>query len=357
MTRIIYFGDSITQGHELGEDQRWTSRLAQALPRHEIINRGIDGDTTALALDRVVAGVLPLIIAGTVVLLEFGLNDANHHPGRLRPRASLGEFLANLDELVTLCSAAGATCVLIANHRVSQAKEGQGNGLSRQDNVGPYHLAIRELAKSRALTCIDIADAVARHGYDAAELLHPDGVHLTPDGNALYARLIHIGLAPLLSARQPLALVAAMARNRVIGNQGQLPWHEPADLAHFKRITTGHAVIMGRKTWESLGRPLPRRRNLVVTRQSGFTAPGIEVHATLDSAIAAARATDPEPHVIGGGEIYALALHLATRIELTEIATDTQGDAWFPVLDANWSVALERALTQCVFRTWIPAIL
>ena len=354
MTRIVCFGDSITQGHGLGDDQRWTGLLAAALPEHEVINRGVGGNTTAMALDRVLAEVLPLLSAGSLVVLEFGLNDCALYPGRLRSRVSLDEFRANLDELITLCSTAGATCVLIANHRVDQPPERQGNGRSRQDNAEPYNRVIREVAMTRQVPCLDIADEAARHGFDAASLLHEDGVHLNPAGNTVYAGLIRTGLAPLLSSRQPLALVAAMARNRVIGNAGQLPWHEPADLAHFKRITSGHAVIMGRKTWEALGRPLPKRRNLVVTRQSGFSASGIEVYATLEAAITAARTTDPEPHIIGGGEIYALALPLATRVELTEIDAEPAGDAWFPALPGTWSVALERRLGACCFRTWVP---
>ena len=153
-------------------------------------------------------------------------------------------------------------------------------------------------------------------------------------------------------SRLPLAMVAAMARNRVIGNAGQLPWHEPADLAHFKRTTTGHAVIMGRKTWESLGRPLPKRRNLVVTRQPSFIATGAEVFADLTQAIAAARTTDPEPMIIGGGEIYTLALPLATRIELTEIDAEPIGDAYFPVLGSEWVIAESRQDGACTFNTW-----
>lgn len=154
-------------------------------------------------------------------------------------------------------------------------------------------------------------------------------------------------------ARPPLAMVAAMARNRVIGNAGQLPWHEPADLAHFKRTTSGHAVIMGRKTWESLGKALPKRRNLVVTRQVGFSAPGAEVFAELSQAIAAARTTDTEPMIIGGGEIYTLALPLATRIELTEIDAEPAGDAHFPVLGTEWIIAESRQEGACTFRTWV----
>ena len=354
MTRIVCFGDAITHGHGLGDDQRWTGLLALSMPGHEVFNRGAGDNTTALARDRVVAEVLPLITSGTLVLLQFGPNDSARSPGRLQSQVALDAFRANLDDLITLCSAAGATCVLVANHRVDQTVAGPGHGRSRQDDAEPYNQVIRALAVTRQVPCIDVADAAARHGYEAATLLQADGMHLNPTGNVVYAGLIRTGLAPLLSGRQPLAMVAAMASNRVIGHHGQLPWHEPADLAHFKRLTTGHAVIMGRKTWEALGRPLPRRRNLVVTRQTGFSAPGIEVFATLEAAIAAARTTDREPHVIGGGEIYTLALPLATRIELTEIATEPLGDAWFPTLDEHWGVTLERVVGQCHFKTWTP---
>lgn len=156
-----------------------------------------------------------------------------------------------------------------------------------------------------------------------------------------------------MTALAPLTLVAAMATNRVIGCEGALPWHEPEDLRHFKAVTTGHAVIMGRKTWESLGKPLPKRRNLVVTRNAAFVAPGAEVFTDLPTAIAAARRTDPEPVVIGGGELYRLALSLATRIELTEVLIDAVGDATFPELPKDeWRVAAERAAGRLVFRTW-----
>ena len=140
-------------------------------------------------------------------------------------------------------------------------------------------------------------------------------------------------------SRLPLAMVAAMARNRVIGNAGQLPWHEPADLAHFKRTTTGHAVIMGRKTWESLGRPLPKRRNLVVTRQPGFIAAGAEVFADLTQAIAAARTTDPEPMIIGGGEIYNQSIVTADKLDITRVHHTFDADTFFPEIDlTKWEL-------------------
>jgi dihydrofolate reductase len=152
---------------------------------------------------------------------------------------------------------------------------------------------------------------------------------------------------------EPLALIAAHARNRVIGNHGDLPWHEPEDLAHFKRTTTGHAVIMGRKTAESLKlRPLPKRRNLVVTRQPGLVLPGFEVFADLASAIAAARTSDAEPMIIGGGEIYRLALPLVTTMYLTVVDRDHTGDAFFPAFDeAEWRERERRVSGALIFRT------
>ena len=152
---------------------------------------------------------------------------------------------------------------------------------------------------------------------------------------------------------KPLALIAAHARNRVIGNHGDLPWHEPEDLAHFKRTTTGHAVIMGRKTAESLKlRPLPKRRNLVVSRQPGLVLPGFEVFTELSSAIAAARTSDPEPMIIGGGEIYRLALPLVTTMHLTMVDRVYAGDAYFPDIDeTQWRERERHVSGGLIFRT------
>ena len=149
-------------------------------------------------------------------------------------------------------------------------------------------------------------------------------------------------------------VVAAAAGNRAIGRNGQLPWHEPEDLKHFKTVTTGHAIVMGRKTWDALGRPLPKRRNLVVTRQTGFTAVGAEVFTSLEDALAAAYVTDPEPCVIGGGELYRLALPLATRLEYTEIAhAVNDADAFFPEIGPEWQEASRRDSGALSFRVYV----
>jgi dihydrofolate reductase len=129
--------------------------------------------------------------------------------------------------------------------------------------------------------------------------------------------------------REALCLVLAVAKNGVIGNKGALPWHVPEDLKFFRAVTVGHAVIMGRKTWSEVGKPLPKRRNLVVTRDPTLRLEGAEVVTSLEEAIALARTTDAEPRVIGGAEIYRLALPLATRILLTEIQLEPEGDTFF----------------------------
>ncbi|WPC04932.1 dihydrofolate reductase [Pseudomonas benzenivorans] len=140
----------------------------------------------------------------------------------------------------------------------------------------------------------------------------------------------------------PLCLIAALAQNRVIGRDNQLPWHLPADLKHFKALTLGKPIIMGRKTWDSLGRPLPGRLNLVVSRQPGLALAGAEVFASLDAAIARADQWAREQGVdelmlIGGAQLYAQALGQAERLYLTRVALEPEGDAWFPEFDpAPW---------------------
>lgn len=131
-----------------------------------------------------------------------------------------------------------------------------------------------------------------------------------------------------------ISIIVAASENDVIGRQGDLPWRLSDDLKHFKAITMGKPIVMGRKTWESIGRPLPGRQNIVITRQGGFAAEGCDVVASLDEAIASAGDAD-EIVVIGGSQIYALALPLADRIYLTRVHADVEGDASFPAVDAT----------------------
>ena len=133
-----------------------------------------------------------------------------------------------------------------------------------------------------------------------------------------------------------IALIAAVARNGVIGLHGRLPWRLPDDLKRFRALTTGHAIVMGRKTWDSIGRPLPERQNIVVTRRRDFAAPGAVVAHSLPEAIGLA--TLPPPvFVIGGEAIYRDTLPLADLLFLTEIDREFDGDARFPDFDrAQW---------------------
>jgi dihydrofolate reductase len=129
-----------------------------------------------------------------------------------------------------------------------------------------------------------------------------------------------------------LTLIAAVARNGAIGRDGGLLWHEPADQQRFRALTIGHPVVMGRKTWDSLPprfRPLPGRRNVVVSRQAGLRLEGAETALSLPAALALLQGT-PRAFVIGGGELYAQALPQADRLELTEIDADLPGDVFFP---------------------------
>jgi dihydrofolate reductase len=151
----------------------------------------------------------------------------------------------------------------------------------------------------------------------------------------------------------PLTLVAAVARNGVMGRAGQLPWDLPEDRAHFRRTTLGHAVIMGRRTWDERGTPLEGRRNIVVSRTGAVSGSGREVVATLEEALAAARTTDPEPMVIGGAEIFRLALPLATRMILTEVDFEAEGDTVFPPFErAQWRVTERRAGDRAAYVTY-----
>lgn len=132
--------------------------------------------------------------------------------------------------------------------------------------------------------------------------------------------------------------LAAVARNRVIGNNNELCWHLPEDLRRFKQVTMGHSVLMGRKTWESLPgglRPLPGRRNIVVTRQQGFAAPGAEVVSSIEAAQALVSAEDTA-FIIGGAELYRTTLANTEALMLTEVGLEPEGDTWYPELGNDW---------------------
>jgi len=140
-------------------------------------------------------------------------------------------------------------------------------------------------------------------------------------------------------------LVAAVAANGIIGANGKLPWHLPEDLQHFKRLTLGHPVIMGRKTWESLKGPLPGRENIVVSRRAGYEAPGAAVASSLDAALALC-AGEKIVFVIGGTQLFADSLPLATGLVMTEIKQDFAGDARFPDYDrSRWRETQREAHT------------
>lgn len=123
-------------------------------------------------------------------------------------------------------------------------------------------------------------------------------------------------------------IIVAYAKGRVIGKEGKIPWHLPSDLQHFKEITTGHTIVMGRKTFESIGRPLPERRNVVLTHSSAINLPGVEVVHNKDDVLALGNV-----FVIGGESVYKQFLGIADRLYITEIALEVDGDAFFPAWD------------------------
>lgn len=141
------------------------------------------------------------------------------------------------------------------------------------------------------------------------------------------------------------SIIAAVAQNGVIGDRNALLWHISEDLKHFKALTTGHPVVMGRKTWESLGRPLPNRVNVVITRQE-IEIPGCRVVHSLDEAVALF-AADEEIFIIGGAQIYAEALPRAGRFYLTRVFHDYKGDTLFPTWDeADWRLVASESFPR-----------
>jgi dihydrofolate reductase len=149
-----------------------------------------------------------------------------------------------------------------------------------------------------------------------------------------------------------VVLVAAVARNGVIGVDGGMPWHIPADLKRFRRLTMGHPMVMGRKTFESMGR-LPGRRSIVITRDRSWHADGAEVADSLDAAIALATGTDELVMVVGGGQIYAQAMDRADRLEITHVDREAPGDTVFPAIDPQrWQVTAREDADGVAFVTY-----
>ena len=131
-----------------------------------------------------------------------------------------------------------------------------------------------------------------------------------------------------------ISIIVAASTNNVIGAEGELPWRLSDDLKRFKRLTMGKPIVMGRLTWESIGRPLPGRRNIVITRQADYSAAGAEVVSSPAEALAAARDA-AEIMIIGGSQIYGLFLPRADRLHVTRVHADIDGDVWFPAIDED----------------------
>ncbi len=133
-----------------------------------------------------------------------------------------------------------------------------------------------------------------------------------------------------------IKVIVAISKNRVIGDSNKLIWHLPADLKRFKEVTTGHPIVMGRKTYQSIGRPLPNRRNIIITRDEEFEVEGCEVVNSIEEALLL---TNSNCFIIGGGEIYKQSLNLAEQIYMTQIDEEFEGDTTFPELDRSWYVS------------------
>ncbi len=149
-----------------------------------------------------------------------------------------------------------------------------------------------------------------------------------------------------------LTIIAAISKDRVIGKDGKIPWHIPEDLKRFRELTVGHPVIMGRKTFESIGRPLLRRTNIVIT--SNGNLPGVITCKNIEEALAQAKELDSDRYIIGGQRVYGETIVLADKLEITEVHGDYEGDTFFPRIDSkDWEVSLRQERKECSFVTYM----
>lgn len=199
--RIICFGNSITEASDFAPGERWTAGLQEHLSgwrpgRYEVISRGISGNTTADARQRLEPDVLPLLPA--LVLIEFGFNDANVYPDADRPRVELADYRRNLEAIDRTISERGGEIVYIINHTVNGRLDIQGNGKRYADNFAPYNQALRTLAARLGRRTIDLPAMLAKQEVPLARFLDEDGVHLSGYGNEVYAKLVFEALEAAL---------------------------------------------------------------------------------------------------------------------------------------------------------------
>lgn len=193
MLNIICFGDSITEGGDFDEPQRWTSllqvRLDEDFPEgYRVINKGIGGNTSAQGFDRFCDDVLPHLPG--LLLVEFGYNDANVKDWSIEPRVSLDEFIRNLREFHRIATAHNSRCVFILNHTIAEVDGKQGNGLTYNENLSAYDQAVITLADELNAELIDLPGMMAVKGVPLKEFLSDDNLHLSAAGNKHYAQMV-----------------------------------------------------------------------------------------------------------------------------------------------------------------------
>ena len=193
MLNIICFGDSISEGGDFDKPQRWTSILQSKLDEnfsgaYRVINKGIDGNTTAQGFDRFCDDVLPYLPG--LLLVEFGFNDANVKDWSIEPRVSLGEFVRNLREFHRIATAHNSSCVFILNHTIAEVDGRQGNGMTYNENLWPYNQAVTELVEELKAEVIDLPGMMAANSVPLQEYLSDDNLHLSTAGNKHYAQMV-----------------------------------------------------------------------------------------------------------------------------------------------------------------------